>query len=36
MFGERHGGGAPDLHQMTFLSDRGYWTPMLVFSILLL
>ena len=36
MFGERHGGGAPNLHRMTILSDRGYWTPMFVFSMLLL
>ena len=36
MFGERHGGGASNLHQMIFLSYRGYWTSMLDFSMLLI
>ena len=27
MFGQRSGDGQPDLHNTTFASDRGYWTP---------
>ena len=35
MFGDRCGGGNPNLHRMTFCSDRGYWTSFLVFCMLL-
>jgi hypothetical protein len=35
MFGDQGGNGDPDLHGITFCSDRGYWTPVLVFEMLL-
>ena len=35
MFGQRSGDGEPDLHNITFASDRGYWTPHLLFTCLL-
>ena len=34
-FGTRHGNANPNLKGLTFCSDRGYWTPTLIFSQLL-
>ena len=35
MFGQRSGDGDPDLNNVTFASDRGCWTPHLLFTCLL-
>ena len=36
MFGDCVGGGVPNLYNITFCSDRRYWTPTIVFLMLLL
>ena len=35
MFGDQTGNSAPNLQGITFCSDRGYWSPTLLFGILL-